>query len=52
MLATFKDTVFEDRPYSSLEAALERDVQHEIHELPHDEKPCRPVYRLSLPMMD
>lgn len=52
MLATFENTVFEDRPYSSLEAALERDVQHEIHELPHDETPCRPVYRLSPPMMD
>ena len=52
MLRTFADSVFEDREYSSLDDALARNVQHEIHELPHDEKPCRPVYRLSPPMMD
>jgi hypothetical protein len=52
MLATFETTVFENRPYSDLNAALNRDVQHEINELPHTEKPCRPVYRLSPPMMD
>lgn len=52
MLQTFSTTVFADREYSSLEDALSRTVQHEIHELPHDEKPCRPVYRLSPPMLD
>ena len=52
MLQSFSSTVFEDREYSSLDDALARDVQHEINEIPHQPKPCRPVYRLSPPMLD
>ena len=52
VLSSYADTVFEPREYSSVEDAQARDVQHEINEIPHQEHPCRPVYRLSPPMLD
>ena len=52
MLASFSDSVFEDREYSSVVDALAREVEHEIKEIPHQPHPCGPIYRLSPPMLD
>ncbi len=52
VLSAYATTVFEDQEYSSLEDALAHNVEHEINEIPHQPHPCRPVYRLSPPMMD
>ena len=52
MLEEYKDTVFADREYCSVDAALRRDVQLEINEIPDQPHPCKNVYRLSPPMLE
>lgn len=52
MLNEYKDTVFADQEYCSVEAALGREVQHEINEIPDQPHPCKNVYRLSPPMLE
>jgi predicted aspartyl protease len=52
MLQNYTDSVFADQEYCSVEAALSRDVEHEINEIPHQPHPCGGIYRLSPPMLD
>ncbi len=52
MLSEYHDSVFAEREFTSVDAALSRDVQHEIHELPDSTPPCGVIYRLRGPMLD
>ncbi len=46
MLSEYHDSVFAEREFTSVDAALSREVQHEIHELPDSAPPCGVIYRL------
>jgi hypothetical protein len=52
MLSEYHNSVFAERKFTSVDAALSRDVQHEIHELPDSTPPCGVIYRLRGPMLD
>ena len=52
LLQEYHDSVFAEREFTSVDAALSRDVQHEIHEHPNSTPPCGTVYRLRGPMLD
>jgi hypothetical protein len=52
MLSEYHDSVFAERKFTSVDAALSRDVQHEIHELPDSTPPCGVIYCLQGPMLD
>ena len=52
MLHDYHDSVFAEREFTSVEDALSREVQHEIHEEPGSTPPCGGIYRLRGPMLD
>ena len=52
MLHQYHDSVFAERKFCSVDAALTLNVQHEIHEAPHSHPPCSGIYRLRGPMLD
>jgi hypothetical protein len=52
MISSYHDSVFAEREFTSVDDALSRAVQHEIHETPGSNPPCGGIYRLRGPMLD
>jgi hypothetical protein len=52
MLSEHHDSVFAEREFTSVDTALSREVQHEIHKLPDSAPPCGVIYCLRGPMLD